>query len=262
MAMIDDADRAWEFFGKHDPYFGVLTAEQYHAKKMTEESRRIFFETGQQYIQNVLSAVRKHLDPQFSPKRALDFGCGVGRLLMPLASICDEVTGVDVSESMLMEARNNCDQRKLGNVVLVKADDTLSGVSGSFNFINSYLVFQHIPRQRGEEIFRHLINRLNEGGVGVVQVIYMRKSSFIRKYGHWARTMVPFFNGLVNLVILKKPFSYPMMQMNEYKLERLFSILQDNNCSQSYVFFNKHSTDDTSAYSCTIFFQKRNLPEL
>lgn len=256
MAVIDDADKSWEYYGKHDPYYGVLTAQQYRAENMTEEAKEAFFETGRKYIDDVFVTVRRHLDPHFNPQRALDFGCGVGRLVIPLASVCKDVTGVDVSDSMILEAQKNINQQGLTNISLVKSDDTLSRVTGQFDFINSYLVFQHIPPRRGEQIFQQLISRLKDGGVGVVHVTYRRKSSLVRRFVHWARAAVPLFNGFVNLFVLKKPFGYPMMQMNEYKLERLFSLLQDNNCFQSYVIFNKQSADATSTYSVAIYFQK------
>jgi len=257
MALIDDSDGSWEYYGKHDPYYGVLTADEYRAEHLTEASKEQFFETGKRYIDSVVGAVRRHLDPQFSPVRALDFGCGVGRLVIPLAAVCDSVTGVDVSESMLTEARNNCARRGLKNVSLVTSDDRLSQVPGGFNFINSYLVFQHIPPQRGERIFAALVDRLEEGGVGVVHVTYRRNSTILKRFLHWARKTVPLFNGLINAAVLRKPFSYPMMQMNEYNLERLFSLLQDRDCHQSYVWFSTQTAGDTRTHSITIFFRKQ-----
>ena len=40
----------------------------------------------------------------------------------------DAVVGVDISPSMLAEARRNCDREGLDNVVLAPSDDDLSGV--------------------------------------------------------------------------------------------------------------------------------------
>jgi SAM-dependent methyltransferase len=257
MALIDDTDKSWEYYGKHDPYYGVFTSDEYHAEHLTEASKEQFFETGRKYIDSIVATVRRHLDHDFSPVRALDFGCGVGRLVIPLAAVCETVTGVDVSESMLNEARNNCVRRGLKNVSLVLSDDNLSQVSGSFNFINSYLVFQHIPPHRGERIFAALADRLEEGGVGSVHVTYLRKSTILKRFVHWGRKTMPLFNGLVNIAVLRKPFSYPMIQMNEYNLERLFSLLQERHCHQAYVWFSTQAAGDTTTHSITIFFRKQ-----
>jgi SAM-dependent methyltransferase len=56
--------------------------------------------------------VRRHL---LGPdRRVLDFGCGAGRLLAPLAPLVRCVTGVDVSGAMVVEAKGRC--AGIGNV--------------------------------------------------------------------------------------------------------------------------------------------------
>ena len=40
-------------------------------------------------------------------RRALDFGCGIGRATIPLAGHFDEVVGVDVAPGMIEQARSN-----------------------------------------------------------------------------------------------------------------------------------------------------------
>ena len=86
-----------------------------------------------------------HIDPSFSINHALEFGCGVGRLVIPLAKIAKRVTGIDVSESMINEAKRNCESRKINNVFLTKTDDSLSLLANNYDFMLSFIVFQHIP---------------------------------------------------------------------------------------------------------------------
>ena len=88
----------------------------------------------------------------------LDYGCGVGRLVVPFSKIGAHVVGMDVSESMLEEAKINCDSNGLDNVVLLKADDNLSALDHKFDLINSYIVFQHIPVSRGLTILKNMIS--------------------------------------------------------------------------------------------------------
>src|SRR6185369_10304549 len=137
-------DHEWEKFGKKDPYFGVLTADKFQRQNLTDESKEEFFKSGYDYVENVVITIRKHIDPTFSIEKALDFGCGVGRLVIPLAEISKSVDGIDVSESMLNEARKNCESRSIANVNLLKSDDNLSGLNDTYNFIHSFIVFQHI----------------------------------------------------------------------------------------------------------------------
>jgi tRNA/tmRNA/rRNA uracil-C5-methylase (TrmA/RlmC/RlmD family) len=105
-----NTDRDWEKWGQIEPYFGVFSAEQYLLKNISDDAKASFFQSGVNHINHVMATCRKHFDPDFSPSRALDFGCGVGRLVVPLSGIVHEVVGVDVSISMLLEARKNCEE--------------------------------------------------------------------------------------------------------------------------------------------------------
>ncbi len=87
-----DTDKEWEKFGKDDPYFGVLTDNKYQKSNLTDEKKNEFFKSGFDYINNVLANIRQHIDQTFTIKKALDFGCGVGRLVIPLANLAEEVT--------------------------------------------------------------------------------------------------------------------------------------------------------------------------
>src|SRR5687768_1349854 len=121
MPLINDSDKDWERFGKTDPYFAVLTAPEFHGRPSGIE-REKFFGSGESHIQTVFAIIREHLDPAFAPARALDFGCGVGRLVLPLTARCPEVTGLDVSQAMLAEARRNCVEAGVTHVQLLQSD--------------------------------------------------------------------------------------------------------------------------------------------
>lgn len=250
--MINDPDRDWEQWGKTDPYYAVLADAKYHADHLDESTLAEFFETGRAHIERTFSVIHTHLDPGFRPAAALDFGCGVGRLLVPLASVCETVVGVDVSESMLREAEANCRERGLSNVSLVKSDDRLANVRGTFDFIHSFLVFQHIPRRRGEALFKRLVAHLNDGGVGAMHFVYLKKSSALRRFGYWARTSLPIANGLINLA-QGKAFGDPLLQSNRYDLNVLLRILQEAGCSHVFV----RVMPKANLYGAMLFFQKQ-----
>jgi SAM-dependent methyltransferase len=253
-------DETWEYFGKNDPYYGVVSLPEFAAERLTDEGRQRFFETGQKYVELVLSVVRDRLDSKFQPTRALDFGCGVGRLLIPLAKLCTSAVGVDVSSPMLDEARTNCAQAGLSNVELVKGDDKLSALNGTFDFINSFIVFQHIPPARGERIFRNLLSHLRDGGIGAVQFSYGFGSSTPRgrKLLVKAYRKVPMLWSVRN-VAKGRPLSEPMMQMNEYDLNRLLRILQESGCHLVHVRFTETGLFGHGFYGVILFFKKTAL---
>lgn len=251
-------DKSWERYGKSDPYFGVWLHEKYKTENLNEEALEEFFRSGEEHVRTIIEIVREHLDGAFYPTRALDFGCGVGRLTIPLAKICSYVVGVDVSDSMLDEARKNCLRNKvLSKVDLVKSDDKLSRVSGTFDFVVSHITLQHIPRKRGEAILEALIDHLDTKGTGVLHFTFFRKASKIevRRVGQWARRYIPLAHNLANL-IQKKPVFTPLMQWNTYNLNNIFLMLREKGCNHSYVRF----TEDGGMVGVVLFFQKKTLP--
>ncbi len=249
--MFDDrTDREWEKYGRVDPYFGVLAEDKFRGHRLTGERKKEFFESGRICLDAVMNKVRRVFDPDFSIRRALDFGCGVGRLTIPLADYAGEVTGADVSESMLREAGRNCESRGLDNVVLVKTDDTLSSLAGEYDFILSFIVFQHIPVKRGERIFRNLLARLAAGGVGVVHFTYARNYRKPAILDLVKRILPPAAN-FANLLRGRK-FNAPRMEMNVYNLNRLLAIMQQTRIRD----FRAEYTDHGGELGVVLFFRK------
>jgi ubiquinone/menaquinone biosynthesis C-methylase UbiE len=247
----NDTDKHWEYWGRTNPYWAVFVLDKYLKENIDEEAVRQFFQSGQAHIDSILRTIHTYLDPRFQPINALDFGCGVGRLVIPLSALCGSVVGVDVSASMLQEAKRNCKERHISNVEFLIGDDDLSQLSGSFDFIHSFIVFQHIPPKRGEKLFRRLISLLHENGIGVLHFTYSQKVSFAIRLRIWAYKSIPFLFGIRNL-IKGKPFGEAMMQMNQYQLSNLFQILQENGCGHCYVRFTEHGADR----GVILFFQK------
>jgi len=243
-------DREWENLGKDDPYYGVISHNKYRKSKLTDESKEDFFKSGYEYIELVLKKIRNYIDSDYSVKRALDFGCGVGRLVIPLSEVAETVTGIDVSESMLREAENNCKARAIKNADFVKSDDNLTSLIGKFNLIHSFIVLQHIPVKRGEHIFDNLIAKMEDGGVCVIHFTYA-KNYKIRKLVSLIKCYLPFAKNIIN-VIKGRDFSDPEMQMNNYDLNKLFLMMQKANVCKFYAEF----TDHKGALGIIVYFQK------
>lgn len=255
MPLINNSDKDWERFGKTDPYFAVLTAPEFHGR-LSEPERAKFFASGETHIDTILSIIHERLDPSFAPARALDFGCGVGRLLLPLARRCRDVTGVDVSPSMLAEARRNCEAAGAKGVQLVQSDDDLSAVEGQFDFVHTYIVLQHIPVERGEKFVRKLAAKLLPGGVGMFHVPYSTgRKGPAGKALYWLRVNVPGAKWALNLV-RGRPMRAPVMQMNEYSVTRLLDILWSEGCGETHVRFSEHGGDR----GVLLFARKAQVP--
>src|SRR5690349_19056549 len=99
--MTDRVRKQWEALGRSDPYWAVLTDPAAKGRRWDKEQ---FFAMGVAEI----DAVEQNLVRlDITPKRALalDYGCGVGRLSRALSHKFENVIGIDISESMLQEAR-------------------------------------------------------------------------------------------------------------------------------------------------------------
>jgi SAM-dependent methyltransferase len=229
-------DAAWEEWGRRDPYFGVITDPKFRSTGINESARQEFFASGESHVHGVLSTIRKHIDPAFAPRTVLDFGCGVGRLLIPFAKITEDVVGLDVSTSMLQEARRNCDAQQLHNVRLFRSDDALSTLTGPFDLIHSCIVFQHIPVERGRVSFAKLLQHLRPGGVGALQLTYS-KTRFASTHG-LAPQESPLSSDAPPRPIATG--ADPEIQMNSYNINEILFLMQCRGVQRFHVEFSDH----------------------
>src|SRR5271163_1555738 len=97
------AEDDWKTLGNLDPYYSVLTDPKFKLAKIDGPARDEFFATGVQHVDYLLDALKA--DFGFAPHgKALDFGCGVGRITKALAAHFDTVVGLDISPGMLAQA--------------------------------------------------------------------------------------------------------------------------------------------------------------
>lgn len=182
----------WRKLGAEDPYWGVLTEPRYHAERLTPESLDEFFRSGELHLSEVLSTIRR-ARPGFQPARALDFGCGVGRVTAAMSRELEAVVGVDVSDGMLEEARKNIAARGRPDRVTLAHQ-----AEGKFDFAHSYIVLQHMPAKAGLAAMRAMVNNLNPGGVALLHFPFWRFVPWPAKVLNALRHHVPLLNPLIN----------------------------------------------------------------
>ena len=77
--------RDWELVARREPYWGVLSHDRYRSDRFDEVAAAEFWGSGEEHVAAVLATLRARVCPGFNPTVAVDFGCGVGPLLDPLA---------------------------------------------------------------------------------------------------------------------------------------------------------------------------------
>jgi SAM-dependent methyltransferase len=165
-------------------------------------------------------------------------------LVIPLARRSRRVTGVDISQTMLDEARRNCEALDLANVDFALSDAFLAsrpagGPGSGIDFAHSFIVLQHISPRDGERILDHFLTVLRPGGVGALHFTYERRASLLRKAVHRLRRWVPGVNAAVNLV-QRRPVFEPQIPMYEYDVGRLLTRLTQRGCSAAHLLLTDH----------------------
>jgi SAM-dependent methyltransferase len=128
--------REWDDLARLDPLWAILTDRD---KQYGKWKRDEFFHSGETEINRFMTS------SGFVARRdgkALDFGCGVGRLSRALRPYFAEVYGVDISEEMVRLAREFTPDCKF----LVINDHKLRPFANNFfDFVYSNRVLQHQP---------------------------------------------------------------------------------------------------------------------
>lgn len=164
--------RHWERLGRRDPYWAVLTdpTKQRGGWNLAE-----FFRSGVAEIDDVLERAAR-LGIAVSRRRALDFGCGVGRLTHAMATHFERCDGVDISESMLKMARQHNPGSGRCTFHLNASSDLALFDDGSFDFVYSTLVLQHMEPRYSTSYMREFVRVLAPGGLLVFQVPSQRST--------------------------------------------------------------------------------------
>jgi SAM-dependent methyltransferase len=158
-----DTDADWRLLGQTEPYWGVISQPEFRRENVNDEAVERFYAGGRAQMAQLVERLEAATGVR-PGGRALDFGCGVGRLAAAMCDYAETVTGYDISPGMLERARV-----RGGCVTYV---DALP--EGPFDWINSYIVFQHIEPQRGLELIEALMARLAPGGHVALQLTIWR----------------------------------------------------------------------------------------
>jgi len=230
-------DESWRRWGRLDPYFGVLADERFSSSKI-EQYRYEFFATGAKFIAHVLRRYSTNFG-DLPRRRALDHGCGVGRLTLPLASHFLDVLALDVSPEMLVEARSNALRAGVANATFAPADDELSNAPGVFDFVNSHMVLQHVPVARGLPLLLRLVEKVRPGG-GFHVHLSCRIDPWPWRFLYWASANIPGVKVWQN-VCAGRCWDAPAMQMNNYPLDRILARLAAEGITDLVVITEPHS---------------------
>jgi SAM-dependent methyltransferase len=199
-----------------------------------EDERAAAYERGERAFAQLAERIERLTGAELASRRALDYGCGVGRLALPLAQRARHVHGLDISPAVLQEAGSNAEKLGLTNVEWSQAD-RLGELAGTYDLAISMYVFQHIPSREGERIFATIVAGLAPGGVGAIHL-----------------TLRP---GRPQGGLRAINWGYPYMLVHSYSLNRIARLLADEGITEWHVKW--HETVGRRAYdTAVVFFRK------
>jgi SAM-dependent methyltransferase len=155
----------WNALARQDAFHAVLSDP---ARRDGGWDADEFYAHGRAAVARLFEILDEH-GVRLRCHRALDFGCGAGRLSFALAKRFARVTGVDISDVMLEKARSagppsNCE-------FVLQVDPALPGIErGAYDLVVSVLVLQHMHPRLARAYLRALPALLTPGGVLFVQV--------------------------------------------------------------------------------------------
>jgi SAM-dependent methyltransferase len=156
----------WNRFGESDPLWAILTDP---AKKGGLWGLEGFFQTGRAEIAGVMEHLRS-LPVDLRHGRALDFGCGVGRLTQALCEYFDECHGVDIAPSMIRHAQM---YNRFGSKAVYHLNEHLDlslFEDDTFDFVYTNLVLQHMQPAYHQAYICEFIRVLEHDGVLLFQL--------------------------------------------------------------------------------------------
>ncbi len=200
---------------------------------------------GSKRVESIAEAIEQATGATLDGRTALDYGCGVGRIAVPLAERCEHVYGMDLSAPILRDARANAERMKVDNFETLEVSQ-LAGLAGRYDLLISLNVLQHIRTREGESIFEQLVQGLRPGGVGFVNVV-VRPSRPLRSVLRWtfppphawkrrrrSHRLNP--SNLLSAV----DFSYAYMMRRSYSLDRLGVVLAGAGIDAWHVQYNRN----------------------
>lgn len=178
-SVTEQMRRDWNDRAREDAHFYVAFGRR-------DQDPEEFFETAAEIVKGFEHELRRM--PQHTNRRswrALEIGCGPGRLMRPLSRLFGEIHGVDVSDEMIVRAQANLRDVPHAHAHHTSGADLSPFADASFDFVYSYAVFQHIPSR--DVVLQYLTEAhrvLKSGGLLRVQINGLDESA--QRYDTWS----------------------------------------------------------------------------
>lgn len=165
--------RNWNNLGRTDPLWAILAERPAADGSWDHEA---FFRNGEHSVAMVEAHLQHTGCLPAQNLRALDFGCGYGRLTQALARRFEGVVGVDIAASMIEGARALNAHGERVEYVHNTEPHLRRFADASFDFVITVLVLQHMRPEYALGYVREFLRVLRPGGVAFFQAATMPRN--------------------------------------------------------------------------------------
>lgn len=246
-ALFNAVKATWTDLGDVDPYWAVLSMEEFHGKDSAQAIER-FYESGAGDIDFIEHTLARNNITIPSGSIVVEYGCGLGRVTSHLAKKFASVVGVDISKTMVEAARARMLAKQIPNVsfLLLEEFDDIDQIP-TCDLLFSLIVLQHSPPPLITRAVRSAIRALNTGGIAIFQA-----PTYIANYNFVAADYIS--GGST------KQFqaSHGQFEMHAVRQSDLFSIVYSSGGEILEIFEdNRMGTEYQNAMSNTFVVRKR-----
>jgi SAM-dependent methyltransferase len=166
----------WNRMGLEEPYWSIISRDEFKMENF-EQNRKEFFQFGEKNAEFIKGVLQEHGLLRGDDTHddligdSLDFGCGVGRVTMPIALFSNKVDALDISDSLLKIAKKNC--KKLKSISFINThlnQEYLENQIGRYDLVWSEAVLVHNPKEVQEKLLTDLCNAISDVGVGIINI--------------------------------------------------------------------------------------------
>jgi 2-polyprenyl-3-methyl-5-hydroxy-6-metoxy-1,4-benzoquinol methylase len=162
--LLDRVRTQWERLGKDDPYWSVLTHDEYRTANLKHASLDSFYSSGKANADLVdIFSARSNVSVRRDV--CLELGCGVGRITRFLAEKFERVIAVDISPGNLKICADYMNDHGVRNVDthLITNPDQLGAVE-DIGFFYSMIVLQHNAPPVQKLLLKAILPKILPGG--------------------------------------------------------------------------------------------------
>lgn len=238
---VRDTSVDWEKLAKDNAYWAVLTEDQFRGEP-TEETLAAFFASGEENVSGFLRLIQQSF-PDFTPpfETVVDFGCGAGRLLIPMARLAQKAYGVDISSTMRELATTN-GQRAGVDVTCVDMPEVLVREGVKADWVSSYIVLQHIEPRRGYFLINDLLQCVKPGGVATLHIPMFKTSDRADYFNDRVRYFRNDSYYSETVYVDRDTYDHPDIQMFDYDANTVLALFHKNQMTDVRIVHDGAST--------------------